>query len=151
MIVPVVMYFDNDTGGDLVVNPPGPTAEILVPSTTDGRAKGALVDTPALLRNAARAIATTSLFDASTGAPADLVTQIDQWRPKPVVVVHQSTFPAVTAPLGWVLSQESMATMDRALAEQADPSAPEPSSPVLSITANGSLRDAIRLARPDSP
>jgi hypothetical protein len=44
-----------------------------------------------------------------------------------------------------------MATMDRALAEQADPSTPEPSSPVLSVTANGSLRDAIRLARPDSP
>ena len=151
VIVPVVMYFDNGTGADLVANPPAPTAEILVPSTTDGRAKGALVDTPALLRNAARAIATQSLFDASTGAPADLVTQIDQWRPKPVVVVHQSTFPAVTAPLGWVLSQESMATMDRALAEQADPRTPEPSSPVLSITANGSLRDAIRLARPDSP
>jgi hypothetical protein len=104
-----------------------------------------------LLRNAARAIATPSLFDASTGAPAELVTQIDQWRPKPVVVVHQSTFPAVTAPLGWVLSQESMATMDRALAEQADPAALEPTSPVLSITANGSLRDAIRLARPDTP
>jgi hypothetical protein len=151
VIVPVVMYFDNGTGADLVANPPPPTAEILVPSTTDGRAKGVLVDTPALLRNAARAVATTSLFDVSPVAPADLVTQIDQWRPKPVVVVHQSTFPAVTAPLGWVLSQESMATMDRALAEQADPSTPEPSSPVLSVTANGSLRDAIRLARPDSP
>jgi hypothetical protein len=151
VIVPVVMYFDNGTGGDLVASPPAPTAEILVPSTTNGRAKGALVDTPALLHNAARAIATPSLFDASTGAPAELVTQIDQWRPKPVVVVHQSTFPAVTAPLGWVLSQESMATMDRALAEQADPAALEPTSPVLSITANGSLRDAIRLARPDTP
>jgi hypothetical protein len=149
VIVPVVMYFDNGTGGDLVAGPPAPTAEILVPSTTNGRAKGALVDTPALLRNAARTIATPSLFDASTGAPADLVGQIDQWRPKPVVVVHQSTFPAVTAPLGWVLSQESMATMDRALAQQADPNAPDPTSPVLSVTENGSLRDAIRLARPD--
>jgi len=151
VIVPVVMYFDNGTGGDLVAAPPAPTAEILVPSTTNGRAKGVLVDTPALLRNAARAIPTTSLFDASTGAPPELVTQIDQWRPKPVVVVHQSTFPAVTAPLGWVLSQESMATMDRGLAEQADPTAPEPTSPLLSVTANGSLRDAIRLARPDAP
>jgi hypothetical protein len=37
------------------------------------------------------------------------------------------------------------------LAEQADPSSPEPSSPVQSITVNGTLRDAIRLARPDSP
>jgi len=151
VIVPVVMYFDNGTGGDLVAAPPAPTAEILVPSTTNSRAKGVLVDTPALLRNAARTIATVSLFDASTGAPPELVTQIDQWRPKPVVVVHQSTFPSVTAPLGWVLSQESMATMDRGLAEQSDPIAPEPTSPVLSVTENGSLRDAIRMARPDSP
>jgi hypothetical protein len=149
VIVPVVMYFDNGTGGDLVASPPAPTAEILVPSTTNGRAKGALVETPALLRNAARAIATPSLFGTSTDAPAALLDQIDAWRPKPVVVVHQSTFPAVTAPLGWVLSQESMATMDRALAQQANPNTPEPTSPVLSVTENGSLRDAIRLARPD--
>jgi hypothetical protein len=66
-------------------------------------------------------------------------------------LVHQSTFPSVTAPLGWVLSQESMATMDRGLAEQADPNAPEPTSPVLSVTENRSLRDAIRMARHDSP
>ena len=39
--------------------------------------------------------------------------------PKPVVVVRQSTFPSVSAPLGWVLSQESMATMDRALRQVA--------------------------------
>ncbi len=152
IIVPVVVYFDNGTGGDLVVDPPAPTSEVLVPSTTTGRAKAALIDTPALLRNSARLIGAASLFGASTPAPNDLVQQIDGWRPKPVVVVRQSTFPAVTAPLGWVLSQESMATMDRALAQQAtqaDPESADPHVTVASVDANGSLRDAIRLARPD--
>jgi hypothetical protein len=149
LIVPVVMYFDNGTGGDLVVDPPAPTSEVLVPSTTTGRAKTALVDTPALLRNSARLITTGSLFGPSTSPSADLVAQIDGWRPKPVVVVRQSTFPSVSAPLGWVLSQESMATMDRALAQQA--TAADPAAGVASVDANGSLRDAIALARPDGP
>ena len=70
-IVPVVMYFDNDTGGDLVATPPGPTAEILVPSTTDGRAKGALVDTPALLRNAACVDRHDQPLRRVHGAPAE--------------------------------------------------------------------------------
>ncbi len=147
LIVPVVVYFDNGTGGDLVVDPPAPTSEVLVPSTTTSRAKAALIDTPALLRNSARLIAASSLFGPTSAPAADLVTQIDGWRPKPVVVVRQSTFPAVTAPLGWVLSQESMATMDRALVQQA--TAADPAAGVASVDANGSLRDAIRLARPD--
>ncbi|MEP6632058.1 MAG: hypothetical protein ABJA89_16435 [Lapillicoccus sp.] len=154
LIVPVVIYFDNGTGGDLVVDPKAPTSELLVPSTTTGRAKAALIDTPALLRNSARLIASASLFGGPTAPPPALVQQIDGWRPKPVVVVRQSTFPAVTAPLGWVLSQESMATMDRALAQQAaqaDPESVDPQNTVVTVDANGSLRDAIRLARPDGP
>jgi hypothetical protein len=150
LIVPVVVYFDNGTGGDLVVDPPSATPEILVPSTTSGRAKGVLVDTPALLRNSARVITAPSLFAPAAQPPSrDLIGQIDQWRPQPVVVVRQSTFPAVTAPLGWVLSQESMATMDRALAQQA--TVGDPAAAVVSVRADGSLRDAIRLARPDGP
>jgi len=141
------MYFDNGTGGDLVVDPPAPTSELLVPSTTTGRAKAALIDTPALLRNSARLIGATNLFPAGAAPTSALLAQIDQWRPQPVVVVRQSTFPAVTAPLGWVLSQESMATMDLALAQQA--TAADPAAGVASVDANGSLRDAIRLVRPD--
>ena len=151
LVVPVVMYFDNGTGGDLRGRPAGPDmGRLLVPSTTTGRAKAALIDTPALLRNSARLIASASLFGGPTPPPAALVQQIEAWRPKPVVVVRQSTFPSVSAPLGWVLSQESMATMDRALAQQAtaaDPGA-RARGTVISVDANGSLRDAIRLARP---
>jgi hypothetical protein len=146
VVVPVVMYFDNGTGGDLVVDPPAPTSELLVPTTTNGRAKTALLDTPALLRDCARILGAGGLFDPSTGAPAGLADQIDGWRRHAVVVVHQSTFPSVTAPLGWVLSEESMATMDRALAGQATTTGP--TTAVASVTANGSLKEAIDLVRP---
>ncbi len=122
LIVPVVMYFDNGTGGDLAARPTPATPEILVPSTTSGRAKAALVDTPALLRNGARLVATSELGGPGGALPADLATEIEKLRGSSgVVVVQQSTFPAVTAPLGWVLSQQSMDTMDRALGLQATP------------------------------
>ena len=148
IIVPVVMYLDNGTGGDLVKDPPALTSELLVPSTTTRRAKTALIDTPALLRDAERIIGTPSLFDAGPGLDAGLVTAIDSWRRTPVVVVHQSTFPAVTAPLGWVLSQQSMETMDRALARQSK--ATDTAGAVESVSARGSLADALRLVSPDA-
>jgi hypothetical protein len=146
LIVPVVMYFDNGTGGDLTVDPPPATPEILVPSTTDGRAKAALVDTPALLRNSARLVATSSLGGPGVALPAGLEEKIDAVRGNGVVVVQQSTFPAVTAPLGWVLSQQSMDTMDRALGLQATPGSAEGSRPP-SITDYQTLAAAIAMTR----
>jgi len=147
VIVPVVVYLDNGTGGDLVTDLPAPTSEVLVPSTTTGRAKTALMDTPALLRNAERIILTRSLFNAGPGVSPLLVEEIDKWRKESVVVVHQSTFPAVTAPLGWVLSQQSIETMDRALAQQA--TTPEKAGAGEAIRSRGSLAYALRLVTPD--
>jgi hypothetical protein len=120
LIVPVVMYFDNGTGETSPPNPLPATPEILVPSTTDGRAKAALVDTPALLRNSARLVATSELGWAG-GPRYGRLGRRDRRSSVAAasVVVQQSTFPAVTAPLGWVLSQQSMDTMDRALGLQA--------------------------------
>ena len=63
-----------------------------------------------------------------------------------MVVVQQSTFPAVTAPLGWVLSQQSTDTMDRALALQATPDPPEGSRPP-SISDYQTLAKAISMTR----
>ena len=151
LIVPVVMYFDNGTGGDLAVTPPPPTPEILVPSTTSGRAKGALVDTPALLRNSARLVDTSELGGPGAALPAGLVDEIKKLRGDGVVVVQQSTFPAVTAPLGWVLSQQSMDTMDRALGLQATPGSGYEGTRPPSITDYETLATAIAMTRPASP
>jgi hypothetical protein len=151
LIVPVVMYFDNGTGGDLAVTPPPATPEILVPSTTDGRAKGALVDTPALLRNSARLVDTSELGGPGTPLPAGLADEITKLRGDGVVVVQQSTFPAVTAPLGWVLSQQSMDTMDRALGLQATPGSGYEGTRPPSITDYETLAKAIAMTRPAGP
>ncbi|HEU4329805.1 MAG TPA: hypothetical protein VFR40_01730 [Lapillicoccus sp.] len=147
LIVPVVMYFDNGTGGDLAVEPPPATPEILVPSTTDGRAKAALVSTPALLRNCARLVATSGLAGPNAQLPSGLDTAIQDFRGNGVVVVQQSTFPAVTAPLGWVLSQQSIDTMDRALAVQATPASGYESVRPPSITDYSTLATAIAMTR----
>jgi hypothetical protein len=151
LIVPVVMYFDNGTGGDLAARPTPATPEILVPSTTSGRAKAALVDTPALLRNSARLVATSELGGSGGSLPAGLATAIDELRGSSgVVVVQQSTFPAVTAPLGWVLSQQSMDTMDRALGLQATESGYERTRPP-SIADYETLKKAIEMTQSAAP
>jgi hypothetical protein len=151
LIVPVVMYFDNGTGGDLAARPTPATPEILVPSTTDGRAKAALVDTPALLRNSARLVATSELGGPGGALPPGLADEITTLRGSGVVVVQQSTFPAVTAPLGWVLSQQSMDTMDRALGLQATPTSGYPSTRPPSIADYETLAKAIEMTRAAAP
>ena len=151
LIVPVVIYFDNGTGGDLAAKPMPATPEILVPSTTDGRAKAALIDTPALLRNSARLVATSELGGAGAPLPVGLADAIEKLRGNGVVVVQQSTFPAVTAPLGWVLSQQSMDTMDRALGLQATPTSVYDDIRPPSIADYETLATAIAMTRPAAP
>ncbi len=152
LVVPVVVYLDNGTGTDLRVDPPQRTPELLVPLRTSSRAASALVDTPALLREAERLVSARSVLPG--GAEVEPIrAAVDGWRRHGAFVVHQSTVPAVTAPLGWVLSQQSIETMDRALTRQATTSADGPAgarpagaSPVLS--GRGSLADALALVTP---
>lgn len=142
VIVPVVVYLDNGTGTDLVADQQPLTTELLVPGITYLRATGALVGAPALLRAAAATASSSQLFSAAEPSSAALATAIDAWRGAPVTVVHQSTFPAVTAPLGWTLSKASIETMDRGLVAQARG---EESGAVAAVRDNGSLHDLLRL------
>ena len=148
LIVPVVIYLDNGTGTDLRAEPPQKTPELLVPQRTTGRAKSSLVDTPALLREAERLVSAESILPGGQDVTA-VRTAVEGWRPHSVVLVHESTFPAVTAPLGWVLSQQSIETMDRALAQQA---AQVPNGESLNqapvVSGRGRLGDAIALVDP---
>ncbi|KRF41948.1 hypothetical protein ASH01_17870 [Terrabacter sp. Soil811] len=148
LIVPVVIYLDNGTGTDLRAEPPQKTPELLVPQRTTGRAKASLVDTPALLREAERLISADSILPEGQDVAA-VRAAVEGWRRHSVVLVHESTVPAVTAPLGWVLSQQSIQTMNRALAQQAAP-APKVESvnqaPV--VSGRGRLADAIALVEP---
>lgn len=145
LIVPVVIYLDNGTGTDLRAEPPPKTPELLVPQRTTGRAKSSLVDTPALLREAERLVSAESILPGGQDV-TPVRTAVEGWRRHSVVLVHESTFPAVTAPLGWVLSQQSIETMDRALAQQA---APVPNAESVNqapvVSGRGRLGDAIAL------
>ncbi len=152
LIIPIVVYLDNGTGTDLRVEPPQRTPELLVPQRTSSRAASSLVDTPALLREAERLVSSGSVLPGGADLQ-QLRDAVEDWRHHAAFVVHQSTVPAVTAPLGWVLSQQSIETMDRALLRQATTSAdgsgssrPAASSPILS--GRGSLADALALMTP---
>lgn len=123
IVVPVIVYFDNGTGSDLIAPSRSITNELLVPPVGKSRAGFAQADAPALLQRAATLAQSTSLWAGSdspeeTALISTLTDAIDTWRPHPVAVVHQTTEPAVTAPLGWVLSKQSIQTMDHSLAEQ---------------------------------
>jgi hypothetical protein len=147
LVVPFVVYLDNGTGSDLAAPTYENTSEFLVPPLTILRSFDGQADTAALLQQAAALVDSERLW-SRTAVPAklasDLQTELDRWRPRPVVVVHQPTVPAVTAPLGWTLSDLSIDTMDRSLLQQADLDC-ETSSDLLCRRGYGSLADADRL------
>lgn len=120
LIVPLVVYLDNGTGSDVSSPTRNITSELLVPPVGSSRAGFAQADTPALLQRAASLTATDRLWAPDVPDSEQLAAAITRWRPRPVVVVNQSTSPAITAPLGWVLSQDSVSTMDKALKEQSE-------------------------------
>ncbi len=118
LVVPQLVYFDNGTGSDLVTGPRGVTLEALVPPITILRAKGALYSARAQLERAHAMLATDQLWDTTSELDATVGPAVDEWRGNQVAVVYQATQPGLAAPLGWVLSDGSIAAMDDALCDQ---------------------------------
>ena len=117
LVVPLLVYFDNGTGSDLVSRPGGIDLEVLVPPITLLGAKGNLVSASSELQRASELLSTTQLWDQGL-APGDLAATVSTWRGSSVYVISQATKPGIAAPLGWVLSDESMTEMDKALVDQ---------------------------------
>ncbi|WP_432560083.1 hypothetical protein [Granulicoccus sp. GXG6511] len=107
LVVPMVVYLTNSPGADLA--PPGRpvTEELLVPPVAYLRASGAQNSPSALLQRLRGATG-----DFVVGTPQQALPQ------RRVFVVYPATRPALTAPLGWTLSEMSRASMDDALAQQ---------------------------------
>jgi hypothetical protein len=119
VLVPIVVYLVDDGGRDVAAPPAAPTAEALVPLIANSRA-GRMQENPqSLLQRAAALTAGTQLCDPSIPGCGALVTAATTWAPHRVDVVYPETAPAVTAPLGWVLSQGSRDTMTAAMTRQA--------------------------------
>ena len=126
LVVPVVVYLDNGSGSDLAGPGASPTSELLVPLVTLARAGTAQNDAQSLLQRVAALVEPSSLWssDAATQERRERAeAAVAGWRSHPAYVVHQSTEPSLTVPLGWVLSSDSLATMDAALSARSQPAA----------------------------
>jgi hypothetical protein len=149
LIVPMVVYFDNDTNGDLAAPTPGTTMEGIVPITAFLRTRGVMGAVPALLQRAADVTDSSRLW-AATPASAAAAAAVAAVRPRGVIVVNQSIAPAVTAPLGWSMSQQSVDSMNAALGRQLTHSCldgqgtvPAESTSLVCARGFGSLADAL--------
>lgn len=109
-IVPIVVYLDNGTGSDRPPQDPKVVQETLVPPIAWMRAIGQQNSTPTLLARL------DTVLDPGRLAVRDPERLASIRR---LIVVHQGTFPDVSAPLGWVLSEFSRAAMRRGLNDSA--------------------------------
>lgn len=138
LLVPVLVYLDNGAGSDIAKAPGGDKNEVLVPLLTKGAATAGLSATDAQLHRALEVFGTASVVPGCDTAPltaavapqtpaADLppVEQVcdalEEWRGAPVKVFYQPSRPSIAAPLGWVLSSQSLTTLECARDQQVAP------------------------------
>lgn len=155
IIVPIVVYMDNGTGSDLSTPTTKNTNELLIPQQGKSTGGTAQSDSPAQLQRLAALVGvqqtgttsgqkTSALWCTASQAICNEVTKSARdWAPRPVIVVHQRTAPAVTAPLGWVLSESSIKTMDEALTEQQNYPCPPPDQEKVIKPDNPLVNDAV--------
>jgi hypothetical protein len=117
LVVPMLVYFDNGTGSDLVSRPGGIDPEVLVPPITLFGAKSNLVSASSQLQRASQLLDVDQLWEPGTASPT-VSEAVADWRGTSVFVVRQLTKPGIAAPLGWALSEASMDAMDSSLADQ---------------------------------
>lgn len=133
-LAPVVVFLQNHFRSDITPGTSAPSSELVVPRI--GQSAGAAQrDTPSLLQRASTLTAVDVSCPTVPGAgpvPGPVTGRSEPLRwcravrealhgrvPYPVVVVSPDTRPAVTAPLGWVLSRTSREGLDRTMADQA--------------------------------
>lgn len=113
-IVPILVYLKNSGGYDLRQDLEGVTGEPLVPVVGFAALSKAGTE-DVLLQRSANAYGTLG----EEGEPAaEAVAAVEEVFPGLAVVVAPSTEPTVVPPLGWALSDFSVASMERALDRQ---------------------------------
>jgi hypothetical protein len=117
LVVPMVVYLDNGSGTDLAQQPGGLDLEVLVPPVTLLEAKKELYEARSQLARAAQLFDTDQLWDAGLPRAAVAADVVTSFRKSPVAIVFQATRPQVAAPLGWVLSEASMRSMDNSICD----------------------------------
>ena len=164
LVVPVLVYLDNHPGTDLRPRATTEVEDPMVPIVGKGRAANQQSAAPTLLQRAAGLMAATSLVDPAacaattpaSGPPSapsstrcdEAVRAIESRRPYPVVVVHGTTAPSVAVPLGWTLSDNSIETMNEALAEQEQRGCQDARQDLVCARGYGSLKDLYTMVSP---
>ncbi len=137
----MLVYLDNGAGSDIAVDAGGAKNEVLVPLLTKGAATAGLSSTDSQLHRAldefssARVVPGCAPPSSSGGVsvypPTPLEAErqplcdaVDAWRGSPVKVFYQPSRPSISAPLGWVLSSQSLETLSCARDEQVFPALP---------------------------
>lgn len=115
LVAPMLVYFDNGTGSDLAEQPAKLNLEVLVPPVTLLSAKKELYSARSQLARASTLFGTDQLWDPTAAGSAQAEIAVDAVRTSPVAIVFQATKPQIAGPLGWVLSESSMTSMDAAL------------------------------------
>lgn len=114
LVVPIVVFLTNGDHG--VVQPAidsSPVSEVAVPLQTYLRGSTALSGNDALLERARAAVELSGFCPGSAAACADLQNHF----PSRVVIVDRVTRPEIGAPLGWVMSQASINSMEAAIVD----------------------------------
>jgi hypothetical protein len=109
LVVPIVVFLTN--GDRAVVQPAidsSPTSELAVPLLTFLRGKASLTGNDALLERARAAVE----IDGFCPVTEPVCTDVQRHFPSRVVVVDRVTQPEIGAPLGWVMSDASITSMD---------------------------------------
>ena len=120
VVVPLLLYLDNGTGSDLVERPGGLSPEIVVPPATLLSSMASLVSARSQLQRAQALLATDQLWGEDLAETHEVVAAVEAMRPKGAAyVAYQATTPSIGAPLGWVLSDTSICTIERSLASGA--------------------------------
>jgi hypothetical protein len=105
VVVPLVLYLEDEPRTEIAQDPEGLTPELLVP--LEGRDAGAVqTATSTWLQRAAAAWADPCPEDGDRRCAA-AVTAVHERLPSGAVVAAPLTSPGVEAPLGWTLSDES--------------------------------------------
>lgn len=117
LVVPIVVYLAN--GENLVKQAPvggGAVSELAVPPRTYFAAKTALTQTDALLARARDAVELSGFCPGDESDP--VCSALRTAFPSRVVVVDRATEPEVSAPLGWVMSEASLDSLEHAISAQ---------------------------------
>ncbi|HEY5785322.1 MAG TPA: hypothetical protein VIT65_11140 [Microlunatus sp.] len=125
ILVPMIVYLDNDSGNDRAGPRQDITNEFLLPPLAKSRAgSGAIADQASLQR----AVEVTNPESICPTADAACRRAVLEHLPRRVFAVYPASTPQIAAPLGWTLSGTSRKAMNTALKNQAATTCPPPHS-----------------------